>query len=406
MKMFKWMPLLAILGLGMAAPLFGENEGNSVPVLEETVLLADDDDDEASDKSSKKKKKAKKDKKSKKRNVGKAAQQKRKELRDKGIRNVRAKSPNGWPDKIPVPEDTTLKQGEKQGQFFVYETNNYIFFTPVEIDENACDTVGRLFECAYAANQAVGEVLPVPRTEEDREGKKYRVELWPTKQQYVAQGGSPTSAGVFMFSSRKMPGDNGPITEKTLASDKVMVPFESLGLSADGHVAKNDIDTHVLVHELTHQNFVFNGLPIWCNEGWAEYVGYVPYVGEDLDFTRCYAVILHKAKEQSSHGALDFPFTLEEFLTMDQETMYSYMGQGKDTYTLATMIITFYVHLDGKKGVEALKTYMQALIDGESHEAATKHLIEPHKNSEKLQKDFIKAWKSKKVPVSFKEVKD
>ncbi|MBR1997519.1 MAG: hypothetical protein IJ993_03820, partial [Akkermansia sp.] len=59
-----------------------------------------------------------------------------------------------------------------------------------------------------------------------------------------------------------------------------------------------------------------------------------------------------------------------------------------------------------KKGVEALKTYMQALIDGESHEAATKHLIEPHKNSEKLQKDFIKAWKSKKVPVSFKEVDD
>lgn len=62
MKMFKWMPLLAILGLGMAAPLFGENGGDSVPVLEETVLLADDDDDEASDKSSKKKKKAKKDK--------------------------------------------------------------------------------------------------------------------------------------------------------------------------------------------------------------------------------------------------------------------------------------------------------------------------------------------------------
>ena len=47
---------------------------------------------------------------------------------------------------------------------------------------------------------------------------------------------------------------------------------------------------------------------------------------------------------------------------------------------------------------------MQALVDGESHEEATKLLIEPHKNAEKLQKDFIKAWKSKKVPVSFKDV--
>jgi hypothetical protein len=201
-----------------------------------------------------------------------------------------------------------------------------------------------------------------------------------------------------------MPGETGPITEKTLASDKVMVPFESLGLSADGHVAKNDIDTHVLVHELTHQNFVFNGLPIWCNEGWAEYIGYVPYVGEDLDFTRCYAVILNKAKTQSSHGALDFPFTLEDFFTMGQEEMYSYMGQGKDTYTLSAMIICFYVHLDGKKGVEALKKYMQALVDGKSHAEAAEELIAPHKNSKKLQKDFIKAWKSKKVPVSFKDV--
>ncbi len=160
------------------------------------------------------------------------------------------------------------------------------------------------------------------------------------------------------------------------------------------------------MHELTHQNFVFNNLPIWCNEGWAEYVGYVPYVGEDLDFTRCYAVILHKAKQQASGNALSFPFTLEEFLTMNQEQMYSYMGQGKDTYTLAVMIITYYVHLDGKKGVEALKKYMQALLDGKSQDEAKEHLIAPHKNAKKLQKDFIKTWKSKKVTVSFKEVDD
>ena len=399
------MTAIAILACGVVGFAQAEPVQATAEVEPLSWSLEDEDDDDDSASSKKKKKSSAKDKQSKKRNVGKAAQQKRKELREQGVRNVRAKSPSGWPDKIPVPEETTLKQGAKQGNFFVYETNNYIFFTPVEIDANACETVGRLFECAYAANKAVAEVLPVPRTEEERSGKKYRVELWPTKQQYVQNGGSPTSAGIFLFSKRMMPGDNGPITEKTLASDKVMVPFESLGLSTDGHVVKNDIDTHVLVHELTHQNFVYNGLPIWCNEGWAEYVGYVPYVGEDLDFTRCYAVILHKAKEQASHGALDFPFTLEEFFTMSQEEMYSHMGQGKDTYTLSMMIVAYYVHLDGKKGVAAIKKYMQALIDGESQEEATKHLIDHHKNAEKLQKDFVKAWKSKKVTVSFKDAK-
>ena len=345
-----------------------------------------------------------KPKKSKKRNVGKAAQQKRKELREQGVKKVHAKSPSGWPDKIPVPEDTKLQESPKQGNFFVYETNNYIFFTPVALDVNACDTVGRLFECAYEANKAVGEVVPVPRTEEERTNKKYKVELWPTKQQYIQQGGPANSSGVFTFGARRMPGqEKTVINAQTLATDKVMVPFPSLGLGTNGQVTSNDIQTHTLVHELTHQNFVYNNLPIWCNEGWAEYIGYVPYVGEDLDFTRCFGVILNKAKTQAEHGALDFDFPLTEFLTMNQERMYGYMSQGKDTYTLATMIITFYVHMDGKKGVEALKAYMQAMLDGASEEEAMEHLVKPHKNAKQLQKDFIKAWKRKKVNVSFAE---
>lgn len=347
-----------------------------------------------------------KPKKSKKRNVGKAAQQKKKALREQGIKKVHAKSPGGWPTRVPVPDDTTLKEAPKQGNFFVYETNNYIFFTPVALDPNACDTVGRLFECAYEANKAVGEVLPVPRTEEDRTGKKYRVELWPTKQQYIQNGGPASSSGVFTFAARRIPGKPTVINAQTLATDKVMVPFSSLGLGTNGQVVSNDIETHTLVHELTHQNFVYNNLPIWCNEGWAEYVGYVPYVGEDLEFTRCFGVILNKAVTQASHGALSFDFALEDFLTMSQEQMYSYMSGGKDTYTLATMIITFYVHMSGKKGVDAIKAYMQAMLDGETQEEAKAHLIKPFKNAKSLQKEFIKAWKRKKVDVSFAEAAD
>ncbi|MBQ8479312.1 MAG: hypothetical protein IJ503_02880 [Akkermansia sp.] len=341
--------------------------------------------------------------KSKKRNVGKAAQQKRKALREQGVRNVRAKSPSGWPTKVPVPDDTELKEAPKKGQFFIYETNNYEFHTPVALDENARTTIGRLFECAYEANKAVGEVLPVPRTEEDRSNKKYLVQLWPTVAEYRQNGGPADSAGVFTFALRRQPGKPTPVTADSVVQDKVMVPFPSLGLNATGHVVSNDIETHTLVHELTHQNFLYNNLPIWCNEGWAEYIGCVPYVGEDLEFTRCFAFILKRAQDREQQGALNFPFSLQQFLTMSQEEMYSYMPRGKDTYTLATMIITFYVHLDGKKGVEALRKYMQALLDGETPEEAAQHLIEPHKNARQLQKDFVKAWKRKKVNISFAE---
>ena len=183
--------------------------------------------------------------------------------------------------------------------------------------------------------------------------------------------------------------------------DKVMIPFPSLGIGANGSVVKEDIDTHALVHELTHQQFLLNNLPIWANEGWAEYVGYVPYVGEDLDFDRGFSLILHAAKQRADRGALDFDFSLEDFFTMDQQTMYGYMPQGKDTYMLSVMTVAFFVHLDGKKGVDAMKAYLQALIDGKPADEAAQELIKPHRSIARLQQDFIRAWKSKKVKVSF-----
>lgn len=215
---------------------------------------------------------ADKKKKSKKRDPRKEAARKKKELRDMGVKNVRVASPGDWPKGVPVPEETVLEsKGQQPGVGFVYETNNYRFHSPVSLDDAACETIGRLFECAYAANKAVGEVLPVPRTADDRSAKKYLVELWPTKQQYISKGAPPDSAGLFSFAARRSASEQGkplgPLSEEQIAMDKVMVPFESLGLGSNGSVVSRDINTHVLVHELTHQNFVRNGLPIWANEG-------------------------------------------------------------------------------------------------------------------------------------------
>ena len=49
MKMCKWMPLLTLLGIGGAAPLFADTAVESVTSVEETVVLAADDDDDDSD---------------------------------------------------------------------------------------------------------------------------------------------------------------------------------------------------------------------------------------------------------------------------------------------------------------------------------------------------------------------
>lgn len=334
------------------------------------------------------------------RNVRKAASRKKKELRDMGVKNVRVKTPGDWPRQVTVPKDTEVSEVKlPAGQpGFLFTSNNFEYYSPVRLQPAAQKTVARLCECAYEANRAVSEVIPVPRAAATQRARKLRVTLMPNLAAYHGAGGPKGSAGVFFGEYRA---GAHPLTEADVVMDQVMIPFESLGLSGSGAVQREDIDTHPLVHELTHQQFLLNGLPIWANEGWAEYIGHVPYVGEDLDFVRGFSLILHTAKQRAEHNALDFDFKLEDFFTMDQETMYSYMPQGKDTYTLSVMTVAFFVHLDGKRGIEAMKSYLQALLDGKSHEEAAAVLIEPYRSSDRLQQAFIRAWKSKKVKVSF-----
>ncbi len=338
--------------------------------------------------------------KEKERNVRKAASRKKKELREMGVKNVRVKSPGDWPRIVSVPKDTEVQEmaGGAPGAGFTYVSNNFAFVSSQKLQPEAQKTVARLCECAYAACKAISEVLPVPRSSADRGEKKFIVELQPGMEEYYAAGGPTNSAGVFLGAYRNT---GGPLKEADIAVDKVMIPFPSLGIGRSGKVEREDIDTHALVHELTHQQFLLNSLPIWANEGWAEYVGYVPYVGEDLDFDRGFSLILHAARQRAERGALDFDFKLEEFFTMSQEAMYGYMPRGKDTYMLSVMTVAFFVHLDGKKGVDAMKAYLQALLDGQSPEDAAQELIKPHRTAARLQQDFIRAWKSKKVKVSF-----
>lgn len=349
------------------------------------------------------------------RDARKAAAGKKKELREQGVKNVRVKSPGDWPSRIPAPADMSLREvplppGEK-GK--LYESDNYSFRTPCELSPDGQKMIAQIFECTNAANTAIGKVLPVPRTEVPRAQKKYPVELVRNEKAYREAGGPSGSSGVYQHGERiavvnGVPQNQGPKTEDMIVQERVLVPFSSLGLDEQGRLAPKgkDINTHTLVHEITHQNFVLNSLPITLNEGWAEYVGYVPYIGTELDFDRGFSLILHQAKQYNGTEALAFPFSLEDFLTMDQDTMYGYMQQGsnaRNTYLLSCMIVAYFVHLDGKKGIEALRTYMSDVAAGKANEEAVRELIASHRNTKQLEKDFIRAWKAKGVKsLSFK----
>ena len=96
------------------------------------------------------------------------------------------------------------------------------------------------------------------------DGRIFRAQLFPTRQQYLATGAPEWSGGL--YSSR----------EKVFR-----IPFEEVGLKSRGNEfflggpVNNETITHEVTHQMMHDYLRF--MPIWMIEGLAEYTAHLPY---------------------------------------------------------------------------------------------------------------------------------
>lgn len=314
-------------------------------------------------------------------------------------------SPDRWPTQVPVPRNMRLRdiKAKKGQEGFFYETNNFRFSSEVELSEESQKSIGRLFECAFAANRAVSRVLPLVRAKRNRTARtKLSAKLYADMASYVEAGGSEGSAGYFTYSYRKQSGGRKfKMKEKMIRRDSVMIPLVSLGISSEGKLEDKNVDSHTLVHEITHQCNCLNQLPIWVNEGMSEYIAYVPYNGEVLDFDLCFKNIVAGAKMRKRR--LNFPFSLEEFFAMEQSEFYDYMRSGKDTYYLSVLTVCYFIHLKERVGVKNFKAYLGRVYNGYNNENSMPYLHGRKRDKTLLQKDFIKAWEEQGVEIILKE---
>ncbi len=316
-------------------------------------------------------------------------------------------SPNRWPTQVPAPKNTRLREitdrDDKKDGLVRYQTINFQFTSEVPLTDEAQESVGRLFETAYAAVVAMSRVLPIERATRKRPAKnKFRAGLYKDMSSYYAAGGPMGSAGVFKHSSRKTPA----VKESDIVTDVVMVPFDHLGLKTDGSIGTTDIDSHTLVHEITHQFTCLNNLPVWANEGFSEYVGYIPYEDGVLDFDKSFEKIVENGKRrQGGKGKIEYPFSLEEFFLMSQDEMYEYMGNRIDTYYLSLMCVTYFVHMADEAGIRAFKSYLKDLLKGKKNvdKKILKKLYARKRTGDVVQADFIEAWAAQGVNVGFKD---
>ncbi len=330
------------------------------------------------------------------------------------------KKPVKWPMRFTVPMSSHLETAPKRNdksELLIYETENFIFYSPVHLQRKARERLARIFECGLAANLALSDLLPIRRMhiikeaieEEEAALKadenfvskrpKMKALLFKTMEDYYAAGATPGSAGVYRYGFTHKNDESG------LKQDEVLVPLPSMGILPDGKVEERTVDSHVLVHELTHQCTVLNTMPIWINEALSEYVGYISTKSYSLNFSTTPKRIQDAGKNTPSDST-KYPFSLHDFFTMSQASFGKHMSNGTNTYLLAAVSATYFLDLNGKDGRERLVAYMTALNEGTPNEEALELLLEPKQDFEDLQKDFIKRAKKLKVKIEFESDED
>ena len=179
-----------------------------------------------------------------------------------------------WPVQLPL-RMVEVRREPKQDNLFVYSTQKFRFYTNANFSDSLMKDVAQIFEQTYDlhAHSPFG-VLAEPVD------KYFQAELWARAAEYMSarqKYGSPENllqptAGVYLL---------GP--KKFLARlDLMGVKEGSAGWrkkqAGEKDSTVGDYDLSTIVHELTHMltHDMLNNLPIWMNEGYAEYVGRIP----------------------------------------------------------------------------------------------------------------------------------
>lgn len=169
-----------------------------------------------------------------------------------------------WPAEshlaIPTVE---VKESPGERGFFVYTTAHFRFRSDVNLGTTLMKDLARVFELTYQLHtKSPFGILAKP------ENNLFEARLFGNKNDYYTSGAPPRTAGVYILKDRQF-----------------LAPLDMMGVvpgSAGWRKASGAAyDPSTIVHELTHMltHDMLNNLPTWMNEGYAEYIEYIPLEG-------------------------------------------------------------------------------------------------------------------------------
>ena len=231
-----------------------------------------------------------------------------------------------------------------------------------------------------------------------RDGKKYRmmsnnskllrVQLYGNNQLF-ARAGAPAGSGGFYSS----------IGNRTVLSLSNLGIKGAKGVSRKDYMKSAFVLKHEITHHLLHDWMVY--LPIWFKEGFAEYMGAVPYNQGRLKFASI-DLSLHKYlnKWRYNEDPNRIPIMqMKELMTRTPGEWSASLRTGTPIleYNSAAVLVHFFIHHDGKGNAAYLAAYLDAIRQGISPSQAEKTHLLRGRSYEQLDKEVRQVWERKKI---------
>lgn len=298
-----------------------------------------------------------------------------------------------WPDKVSFdgdPEIATISETAERKQF-IYESANYRYTCDVRLSKSVVKGFAVLFE----ATNRYCSLLPISMAAGKSGDEKHQIRLFEKKEDYIAAGGPPESAGVFISG---------------IGENEVLVPLESLGVRpvGSGYMLDRDKSNNTVPHELTHQltprEYFDPAARGWFTEGLAEYVAVTKYRAGIFNvrnnrraFVEYVTAYGKKGRGGRALGKEIHIGSLEKFMAMPYS---EFMANGQMNYGCGLLLTAYFFHMDGNGDAARIKAFLKALREGKPG-AEARVLLLNGRSYGTLEKEIAKAWSRHGIDLRF-----
>jgi hypothetical protein len=297
-----------------------------------------------------------------------------------------------WPGTVSVAIDQpieVIREDAASGEY-VYASPHYEFICDVRLNTSLVKRFSLLFE---ATNQVCRE-LPLGWVKPFRQ-ERHKIHLFETREAYIAKGGPPDSAGVYI--SRGGEGD-------------ILIPLTSLGVKKVGssysvdYKEENTTLSHEITHQLTDAEYFSPGARGWFSEGVAEYVAHSGYrsgkfsvndLGKLKDWVTDYGSDGRGGRALGTN--IDAP-NLEDFFSQSYD---SFLANGSLNYGLAALVVYYYFHMDGSRDAANVKAFLKAMKEGKTPPEVYEPLL-AGRSWDEMEAAITQGWRSRGVRINFR----